>query len=137
MKALKYFRPGDSVLLYTLVEDSEPQGCSRDTRFDGGTRQGWVSSGAVDYAAGPNRPGWNDDEVSKLRQTYEGLISGSYLLGRVMISRYTAAMSSAQQLCETAFNECIDGVLLGAELYDKEVIVEVVRETNCSVTILK
>eukprot|EP01034_Spumella_vulgaris_P030208 gene30208-37380_t len=137
MKALRYLRPGDALLLYTLVESGDPLGDNRDTRYDTGTRQGWVTSGAVDYAAsGPTRPGWNDDSVNALTTTLEDLLKASYLVGRVLVNRYDEGYSTGQLLCETAFSEGVDSVLMGT-VENKEVIVETVRESACSVILLK
>jgi hypothetical protein len=137
MKVLRFLRPGDAILLYTLVDSNDPLGDNRDMRYDVGARQGWVASGNVDYASGAVRPGWNDDMVSELTKTLEELLRSSYLVGRVLVNRYDESFSAGQLLCETAFTEGVDSVVMGGGAHNKDLIVETVRESACSVILLK
>ncbi len=135
-KALKFLRPGDSLVLFTLVATRDPVGDNRDMRFDFGVRSGWVEEGAVPRGNEADRSGWNDEQVGELTARLENMLSSSYLIGKVVVSRYSAQHSVAQSLCQTALEEGVDSVLLGLQ-HNTDLIVETARESCCSLIVLK
>ena len=64
LQALMFARPGDSLVLASVVESAEPVGDGQDSRFDMGRRLGWTDG--VEAPAGPSYPGWNDASVDTL-----------------------------------------------------------------------
>lgn len=78
---LDFIKPGDEVLMCSVVDNGDPIGDTRMTRFGMGTRSRWVA-GAVEDPMEPNRVGWNDEYVEKLEQRMNELLEISQMPGK-------------------------------------------------------
>jgi hypothetical protein len=77
---LDFLKPGDEVLMCTVVDNGDPIGDTRSTRFGLGVRSRWVA-GAVEDPLEPNRVGWNDEHVAKLENRMNELLEISQIPG--------------------------------------------------------
>eukprot|EP01036_Dinobryon_divergens_P027716 gene27716-36533_t len=126
LQSLKFMRPGDSIVLLTIVESRNPVGDSRDTRYDFGRKCGFWVNGPEEPAGEPDRVGWNDTSVEEIRKSFEDMIKYSFLDGSVQIETKSATCSNGKS----------DAILIGCK-NNKDSIIECVRESNCSIIVLK
>lgn len=111
VKALRYFRPGDSIVVLAIFPSAAPVGDSRLLRFDFGARQQWLKSDE-ELKQEPSRAGWNDEAVQLFTDSMDDLIRQSFLTGKVRIERAASRKSSAEVLCAAAREEKANGIMM-------------------------
>ena len=77
---LQFIKPGDDVLLCSVVDNGDPVGDTRSTRFGLGGRCRWVA-GAEEDPMEPCCVGWNDDMVKALEDRMNELLKISQVPG--------------------------------------------------------
>lgn len=112
LKALKYFRTGDCIVLVAIHPTRDPQGDTRELRFDFGERQQWIKTEAERQQVEANKVGWNDELIEKFCSEMDELIRKSFLNGRVRIEHAAARQSGAQILCSVARQENAQGIMM-------------------------
>ena len=136
LKSLKFMRPGDKIIILLVTENRDPQGdCGRDTRYMFGARSGWVSD-EIKSSVEPDFIGWNDKDVDELKASMNEMINNSYLNGTVKIETDEPNLSTGKIICNSVFNESAE-VLIIPFKSNKDLIIECVHESSCSVIILK
>ena len=77
---LKFLKPGDEVLMVSVVNNGDPIGDNRSMRFDLGGRCRWVA-GAVEDSLEPNCVGWNKEIIEALQNRMDELLRISQMPG--------------------------------------------------------
>lgn len=134
LKSLSLFKPGDYLVIASVVDSRDAIGDNRESRFDFGSRCGWVEPPDVIPQEFPE--GWNDKELENFQAEAEELMSKVQLEGKVCVRVKSPVRSTSQQLCDIAFEESVDVLMLKNNVH-KDVIVETIRESHCSVAIIK
>lgn len=129
-------RPGDSIVVLTIVEDRNPVGDSRDTRFGFGHKQGLWTDGPEGPQNEPDCVGWNDKEVENVKSSFEEMIKNSFLDGYVGVETKAAGCSIGKAICDVAFAAAADAILIGSR-NNRESVIECVRESYCSIIVIK
>lgn len=129
---LALMSPGDHVVFCCVVDSGAPRGDSQQTRFGMGSRQRWVA-GASPPEAPPNRVGWNDGILEKLRNRIGELTERAQISGKPVLRAHDSLKTVAQELCEVAGAEGADMVLLRRGV-DREVSKEVLA--TCPSTVI-
>lgn len=138
--ALEIMRPGDSVVLVSVVHCGAPLGDARATRFDMGKRFDWVDSTRSTEPGPhcPNQPGWNEGQVQALRSRMEEMLGQSQAIGSVRIERQRVAKTSGQELSRVALEEAADFIVLrrgDGAINRSEVSVELLAISRCTVVL--
>jgi hypothetical protein len=153
-KSLYFLRPGDSVVVVSLLKTKGDRADSRDSRHEMGMRDGWVTGPKRLLADFP--PEYTPQYEANLRAEMDRCISKAQVSGRVRVetecggdnsivssvaggarASVRATATVAQSLCRIAYEEKADVIVLLNKANNKEVIVECVREASCSVAIIK
>lgn len=130
-QCLRLLGPGDLVVFCCVVQDGQPEGDCRSTRFSVGGRQRWVSgSSPPDTPA--NRLNWNDGLLDKLEERIKQLTVRAQIQGRAVLHKHDRLLTVAQELCAVAEREGADMLLLRRG-QDKEVTKEVLADSTCTV----
>jgi hypothetical protein len=136
MKALRYFRAGDCMVLLGVFPPPEPMGDSRELRFDFGQRQQWTHSSDFNQLE-PNRIGWNKEVIERFQAHMDDLIAKSFLTGsRVRVEHSTSRQSLAQLICNVGREENAMGLMLRLP-GNEEIISECLADQPFSIFILK
>mmetsp|Transcript_20859 Transcript_20859/g.30007 ORF Transcript_20859/g.30007 Transcript_20859/m.30007 type:complete len:424 (+) Transcript_20859:134-1405(+) len=133
VKCLSFIKPGDVVVFCSVVDNGDPCGDTRDTRFGMGTRSRWVA-GAVENPHEPNRVGWNDEIVAALEARMLELLKISQIEGSTRIHRHDKTKTVAQDLCTIALEENVDMMVLRRGVH-REVSMECVASSPCTIAL--
>jgi hypothetical protein len=133
-KSLFFLRPGDSVVLVSLLKSKGNKADSRETRHEYGMRDGWVTGPKRLMADFP--PEYTDEYEVSLRREMQTCIEKAQVSGRVRVEPLSEVRTVAQCLCRIAYEEAADVIVLFNKA-NKEVIIECVKEATCSVSIIK
>jgi len=136
IKAIKFMRPGDSILMMTIVESRQPVGDSRDTRYQFGKKSGYWIQGPTPPENEPDSVGWNDKEVENLTKSLQEMIDNSFLDGEVQIKTKSPDYSNGKIICDSAFSANAEMIVMGTT-NNRDSIIECVRESNCSIIVIK
>lgn len=132
-KAKAFIRPGDTLILVCIVPDRDAIGDTRDTRYGIGSRTNvWMKTTA--YESYPH--GWNDASVNECIEYMHNLLKLGQLNGKVRVERLSKLISVSKHLCNIAFEESVD-IMLMWNRKNKDVIQECAIETTCSLLIIK
>jgi hypothetical protein len=135
IKALKFIRSGDELLLTAIVESRDPVGDNRDSRFGVGDRYGWVS-GDTKPPGGPDSVGWNDTVIVALAESLQKLITESFVNGRYRIDTVNEGLSTAQQFSQVSMEESCDFMVI-SEGNHRDIIVECIKDSKTSLIVVK
>eukprot|EP01039_Chlorochromonas_danica_P002284 gene2284-2500_t len=135
LKAIKYFRPGDCVILTAIFLPREPIGDNRELRFDFGERQDWIRK-EEEVKKEPLRLGWNDQAVEDFTQDMDNLLSKSFLTGRIRIERTVSRQSIAQTLGKVAREENAMGIMMTFQGHE-DALNESIADMDFTVFVLK
>lgn len=144
-KAMKFMRPGDAVVLLTIAKDRIPVGDNRETRFGFGNRMGWIDSDASSRVVPdtngsttlePNKIGWNDEQVEKIQENFESMISNSYMQGTIIIERSESYKTEEQIISKVAFGNGVDAIAIRVP-NNRGTVIDLVRENEKSIILLK
>lgn len=130
---LKYVRPGDFIIFVVSTDQRQSQGDNRETRFEFGTRQGWALKGrqmSLSYDI-------NDIEIENLINKIQDLLLNSKVEGVVHLIRDTPGSTIGEQICKIGVLEKSDLVILKRNKENRSMIVQVAKETLCSIVIIK
>lgn len=127
-------RPGDHVTILLISEDRNPQGSWRDTRYGGGIDAGWVNG--VSSGRTKDFPGWNDKYLEETQQILENFLRRAQVAGKIRLETVSKEQSVGQHICKIAQEESVDYLVLKFR-NRRELIVQVLKESSCSVIILK
>ncbi len=134
LQSLSFLRPGDSVVVVSLVKSRAALADCRQTRHDMGMRSGWVT-GPVP-ALPDFTPEYSEEYAETLRREMCLCIEKAQVRGRVRIQARQPMRTVAQELCQIAFEEESDVVVL-RNSRQREVITECARDAPCSIAIIK
>jgi nucleotide-binding universal stress UspA family protein len=134
MKTAELLKPLDTVSVVCIHDSRQPRGDYTETRFSLGRRCSWVK--------GPERApqpfssiGWNDSDLAGIRDRAEELLALAQLTGTVRIEEESGFATVAQDLCRIAVEEHADFICLRRG-EDKEVTLECMSESKCSVVVI-
>jgi hypothetical protein len=132
--ALVCLRPGDNIVVLVITESPEPCGNWRRSRFDMGSRQGWIQDSASTITKA--KPGWNDEANEEiLRLVYEH-IDKAKVRGKVLLKAASEVTSIPQQICITAAEENVDFLVLKYK-QQRNNIISCLKDAGCSVILVK
>lgn len=135
IKALKFVRPGDDILISTIVKSRDPIGDNRESRYEVGARSGWINGPKI-AEGGPNYIGWNDEKIAESAAYLSTILQESFTHGRHRIETENMSISMGKQLCDIAFDEASDFLVIHA-FNHSDLIIQCVKDTKCTVIILK
>ena len=132
--SLKYMRPGDFIVFIISVERRISRGDNRAySRFEFGKR--------LDWSAGPPMKSYpfysNDNDLEILIGSIKDLLLQSKLEGVVRVEYDVQAKTKAQLFCKAIIEERADLIIIKQNQNVKNLIVECVQESSCSIAILK
>lgn len=132
-EAVPFINPGDRLVLLAIVDNGDPIGDARDTRFGFGERfDKWSVGRRISTDTEPDRPGWNDAEIATLKERMEYLLSKSQVSGKAIVITRDITKTIAQMICDIAFEESVD-VLVVRRGENREVSRECLQRAHCNV----
>ncbi len=135
LKSLYYIRPGDSVVICTLVDSNDPSGDARNERYEMGARAGLWVSGADPPTSEPDCPGWNDIDNERIAQQMDSLIQSAQLDGKGIIERNALGLTSGATLARLCMEEGADFLVMRKQV-QREIVIEAVQSAPSSVLLL-
>ena len=135
LKTLYYIRPGDSVVICSIVDSSDPSGDARNERYEMGTRAGLWVSGAEPPTGEPDCPGWNNIDNERVARQMDALIQSAQLDGKGIIERNAPGVTSGATLARLCMEEGADFLVMRKSVH-REVVIEAVQTAPCSVLLL-
>lgn len=128
-----FINPHDTLVFSVVVESGDPIGDERDTRFGFGSRfDKWSSSRDSSDGLQPDSLGWNTEENKKLEERMNYLLEKSQIPGSVIVATIDPTKTVAQLICEMAFQQECDVLVLRRGL-NQEVSRECLRRSHCNI----
>ena len=132
--SLKYMKPGDFIVFIISVEKRISHGDNRAySRFEFGQRLDWL--------AGPPLKSYpfysNDNDLEILIGSIKDLLLESKLEGVVRVEYDIQEKTRAQLLCKAIIEERADLIIIKQNQDIKNLIIECIQESTCSIAILK
>lgn len=130
----QFVKPGDKIILFSIVDNSTALGDSRDTRYSMGSRCNWVTGNL------PNNKiynkDWNSVEVRQLEQNMNEILVKGQLNGKVLVTTKSIGQSVSQRICQFGSEENADIIVL-LKRKNRNIIMECARDTSSSLLVLK
>ena len=130
----QFVKPGDKMILFSIVNDSSAIGDNRDTRYSMGSRCNWVT-GDLPTNKVYNKD-WNTIEVRQIETNMHEILTKGQLNGKVLVAPKAVGQSISQRICQVGSQENADIIVL-LKRRNKAVITECAQESSASLLILK
>lgn len=136
IKALRYYRTGDTVIVLSMFLSSDPIGDNRETRYEFGQRHLWLKDDEYMIKKEANCINWNENRINDYRQLIQQSIAQSFLNGKVRIERYHRSMNVIQMITMIALQENVQGIIMTKDK-NEEIIGQCIRDHPYSLFLLK